>query len=299
MDPKRIGKALLFPPLAVVIPLGPIATVFLVLSMVFLDAGSPVAVAAYALSAYTLTVCCCRLPAMLAGIRAFKRENKYIRRWQTDTRLRINVSLYGALVWNTLYGVFQLCLGLYHRTFWFLSIGVYYVCLAAMRFFLFGHTRRHAPRERLRTELLKYRACGWVFLLMNLALSAIVFFMVYWGRTFVHHPITAITMAAYTFTAFSMAITNIVKYKKYHSPVFSATKAIGLAAASVSMLTLTSTLLTTFDDGTMNAATHDLFLGLVGAAVLAVVVVMAVYMILEGTRQLKTFDKEVQNGRKP
>lgn len=148
----------------------------------------------------------------------------------------------------------------------------------------------------MQAELVKYRACGWVFLVMNLALTLIVFFMVYWNRTFQHHMITAITMAAYTFTSFTMAIVNVVKYKKYNSPVFSASKAISFAAACVSMLTLTSTMLTTFNDGTMDALTRKLMLGGVGAAVSGTIVTMAIYMIVQSTRKLEKMNTEVQNG---
>ena len=119
----------------------------------------------------------------------------------------------------------------------------YYIALAVMRFFLVRHTSKHKPGEKMKEELIKYRTCGWVFLLMNLTLSVMVFFMVYWNRTFHHHEITTITMAAYTFTAFTMAIINMVKYRKYNSPVYSASKAISLAAACVSMLTLAHALL--------------------------------------------------------
>lgn len=148
----------------------------------------------------------------------------------------------------------------------------------------------------MRSELKKYRACGWVFLGMNLALALIVFFMVYWNRTFEHHMITAIAMAAYTFTAMTAAVVSVVKYRKYNSPVFSAAKAIGFAAACVSMLTLTSTMLTTFHDGTMDALTKKMLLGGVGFAVSGVIVFMAVYMIVQSTKKLKT---EVQNGKQP
>ena len=144
----------------------------------------------------------------------------------------------------------------------------------------------------MREELVKYRTCGWIFLLMNLALSLIIFFMVYWNRTFQHHMITAIAMAAYTFTSFTIAIVNVVKYKKYNSPVFSASKAISFAAACVSMLTLTSTMLTTFSDGTMDALTQKLMLGGVGFAVSAVVVTMAIYMIAQSTKKLKSLKTE-------
>ena len=292
---KKLGKALLFPHIAIMILLVPIATVLLVGAMVFIGTESPVAIASYVLAAYTLTVWCFRIPRLVKWIKNFKSENKYAKRWQEDARLRVNVSLYGTLLWNAVYGIFQLWLGFYHRTFWFYSIGAYYICLGVMRFFLLLHTRRYAPGERMRSELVRYRACGWVFLVMNLALSLIVFFMVYWNRTFEHHMITAIAMAAYTFTTFTTAIVNVVKYKKYNSPVFSASKAISFAAACVSMLTLTSTMLTTFNDGTMDAFTRKILLGSVGAAISITVVAMAIYMIVQGTQKLKKCNTEVKN----
>ena len=297
MDWKKLGKALLFPHIAIMLLLIPIATVFLVYSMVVLGTESVAAYISYVLSAYTLAVWCCKIPHLIRFFKTFKNENKYARKWLDDERLRVNVSLYGSLAWNTLYGIFQLWLGFVHQTFWFYSLGAYYVCLAVMRFFLVGHTRKYAPGERMRTELQKYRACGWVFLVMNLALTLIVFFMVYWNRTFLHHMITAIAMAAYTFTALTVAIVDLVKYRRYNSPVYSASKAINLAAACVSMLTLTSTMLTTFSDGTMNAITQKLMLGGVGFAVSGVVVFMVVYMIAEGTKKMKQFEKEVQDGK--
>ena len=131
---------------------------------------------------------------------------------------------------------------------------------------------------------------------MNLALSLMIFFMVYWNRTFIHHEITAIAMAAYTFTSLTMAIVNVIKYRKYNSPIYSASKVISFAAACVSMLTLTSTMLTSFGDGSMTPFTQKLLLGGVGAAVSITVVFMAVRMIVRGTKQIKQH-KEVQYER--
>lgn len=139
----------------------------------------------------------------------------------------------------------------------------------------------------MREELIRYRLCGWIFLVMNLALSLMVFFMVYWNRTLRHHEITTIALAAYTFTAFTMAIINMVKYRKYNSPVYSASKAISLASACVSMLTLEATMLTTFGAGTMGTITRKIFLGCTGGVISVFVVVMAIYMIRQSSKKLK------------
>ena len=287
MDWKKLGKALLFPHIAIMIILVPIATVFLVYSMVFLGTDSVIAIISYVLSAYTLTVWCFKIPYLIKFFKTFKNENKYARIWQDDTRLRVNVSLYGTLIYNTAYALLQLGMGFWHHSFWFYSLAGYYVSLAVMRFFLVRHTRRHKPEEKMPDELIKYRACGIVFLIMNLALALMIFFMVYWNRTFHHHEITTITLAAYTFTSLTLAIINTVKYRKYNSPVYSASKAISLASACVSMLTLESTMLTTFGDGTMSLTGRRILLGISGGVISVFIIAMAIYMIVNGTKKIK------------
>ena len=285
-----MGKHILFPHIAIMLILIPVAIVFLVYSMVFVGTDSIAAYLSYVLAFYTLVVWCLRIPELIRFFKVFKEENKYVKLWQEDTRLRVNVSLYGALFINTAYAALHLGLGLYHGSFWYYSLAGYYIFLAAMRFYLVRHTSRHKPGERIREELIKYRSCGIVFLVMNLVLSVMIFFMVYWNRTFRHHEITTITMAAYTFIAFTVSIINVVKYRKYNSPVYSASKAISLAAACVSMLTLESTMLTTFNDGTMGLSNQRLMLGISGGVISVFIVTMAVYMIVQGNRKINRYN---------
>ena len=287
MDLKKMGKHILFPHLAIMLVLIPVATVFLVYSMIFVGIESIAAYISYVLAFYTLTIWCVRIPKLIRFFKIFKDENKYARLWQDDTRLRINVSLYGSLMLNTAYAVLQLGLGFYHASFWYYSMAGYYISLAIMRFFLVQHTSRHKPGEKMQEELIKYRNCGIIFLVMNLTLSIMIFFMVYWNRTFRHHEITTIAMATYTFTSFALAIKNVIKYRKYNSPVFSASKAISLAAACVSMLTLESTMLTTFDDGKLDILGRQIMLGASGGVISVFIVVMAICMIVQGSKRLK------------
>ena len=293
MNPKKLARAILYPPFVIPLLLLPISLGFLVYAALTLGSEHPVTIVSYVLSAYTLTLWCFRIPFLIRFFRTFKEENRYVVRWREDDRLRMNISLHGSLVWNLTYAVFQVWLGIYHGTFWFASIGCYYFCLAVMRYFLARYTRGHRAGELMRAELVRYRACGWIFLLMNLALALIVFFMVYWNRTFHHHEITTIAMAAYTFTAFVLAVVNLVKYRKYQSPVYSASKAISLTAACVSMLTLESTMLTTWGEGE-SPLFRRLMLAATGAAVLIFVITMAVYMIVQGSRGLKRLKEEEQ-----
>ena len=245
-----------------------------------------IACISYVLSAYTLTIWCARIPKLVRYAKRVKTENKYARRWFDDTHLRVKISLYGTLIWNIAYAVFQLWLGVYHSSFWFFSLAAYYFSIAVMRFFLVKYARKHAAGEKMITEYKRYRACGWVFLVTNLALAVIIFFMVYWGKTFVHHQVTTIAMAAYTFSAFTIAILNVIKYRKYQSPVYSASKVINLAAASVSMLTLETAMLSAFGDGSEEQM-RGLLTTMTGAAVCVFILCMAIYMIVHANKELK------------
>jgi len=286
MNRKKFRKAILSPPLAIMIILVPIATVFLVYAMVFLGTESVIAVISYVLAAYTLTIWCFKIPYLIRFFKTFKNENKYARLWQDDTGLRVNVSLYGTLIYNTAYALLQLGMGFWHHSFWFYSLSGYYISLAVMRFFLVRHTSKYKPGENMLDELKKYRACGIVFLVMNLMLTLMIFFMVYWNRTFHHHEITTIALAAYTFISLTLAIVSTVKYRRYNSPVYSASKAISLASACVSMLTLESTMLTTFGDGTMSVTERRILLGLSGGVISAFIIATAIYMIVQANKKI-------------
>lgn len=288
MDIKKIAKHLLFPHMAVVIVLLPISAAFMIYALPALGEEHPLSIASYVVAFYTLTVWSVRMPSIIRSIGRFKRENKYAKRWLGDAHLRMKVTLSANALWNAAYATLQLVLGIYHRSAWFYSLAAYYYSLATMRTFLMHHTMKHAPGEKMRSELIKYRACGWIFLVVNLALSGMMLYRIHEGRMVSHHEITTIAMAAYTFTSLTMAIINLIKYRKYNSPVFSASKAISLASACVSMLSLESTMLMTFGDGSMTQKTQILFLALSGGGVSAFIIAMAIYMIVRSGKIIRS-----------
>lgn len=286
MDWKKIGKRLLFPHLAIVVLLSVCAISLLVYSFVALDEADPISIAAYALSFYALVLVCLRIPEIICRIQRFRHENRYYLRYQNDVQLRINLSLYGAFGFNAVYALFQLCLGLWHHSAWFYAMAGYYLLLAIMRLTLVRHTSHHAANEDNTLEWRKYRFCGWLLLTMNLALAIFTLYFVFRIRTFLHHEITTIAMAAYTFTALTIAIINVIRYRKYGSPAYSAAKAISLASATVSMLTLENALLTTFGQES-DALFRQIILGVSGVIVIFVVQGIALNMIVNAFRNLK------------
>ena len=63
------------------------------------------------------------------------------------------------------------------------------------------------------------------------------------------------------------------------------------------MLTLESTMLTTFSDETMTAAEQKWMLGATGGAISVLIIATAIYMIVVGTKKLKLLESEVENGK--
>ena len=283
---KKISLKLLYPHIAIFILLIPISIALLVWSMVSLGTNHIVSIVSYVLAAYALTIVCFRIPDIIKFVKKIKNENKYVVRLIEDRHLRMKISLFASFVINVIYAILQFFIGLYHGSFWFYSMFAYYLSLAVMRYFLMRHTLANEANEKPRSELLKYCFCGWMLLFLNLALSLMVFFMVYWNRTFVHHEITTIAMAAYTFTSFTLAIINYIKYRKLKSPVYSAAKSISLTSACVSIITLEATMLTSFGSD-MDITLRKVLLGITGGVVSLFVLFIAINIIINGVRQLK------------
>ena len=71
---KKLLNKLLFPHIAIMIILIPIATAFLVYSMVFLFFFSVVAIISYVFATYTLTVWCLKIPHLIHFSKPLKKK---------------------------------------------------------------------------------------------------------------------------------------------------------------------------------------------------------------------------------
>lgn len=123
-------------------------------------------------------------------------------------------------------------------------------------------------------------------MMITFALSVFITYFIWNIRVFRHHEITTITMATYTFAALGLAIANAVRYKRYQSPVYSAAKAISLASAVVSVLTLENTMLTVFGQG-KDEVFRQYMLGASGVTVIFIVQGIAVHMIRKAGKNLR------------
>lgn len=287
---KKLFFKILFPPVWLIVVLVLAAVVGLFYAFGLGHSQEVSAYVAYVVSAYALTVVCARASALIRFFRNFKRDNKYISRYLSDPHLRVKLSLYGSVGMNTLYGVMQLGSGLYYRSAWFYTLAGYYALLAVMRYFLLKETLHEAPGTNKFFELLHYRLCGVLLLLMNVFLGAMVSYIVWQNRGYHYHEIYTIALAAYTFWSMAVAVKNVIKHRRYDSLVMSAAKALSLCSALVSMLTLETAMLSAFG-GDNGPEFRQLMTALTGACVCVLVLAMAICMILRSTKQINQIKK--------
>ena len=283
---RKTIKKLLFPPIIFRIALIPLSIISMQLALKFPKHDTVSPYISYIVAAYTVAVWGLQLPKLFKAAKHHAKNNKYIQKISQDVRLRINVSLFFSFLWNSIYAVFQFVLGIQNSSAWYFSFSVYFACLAVLRFFLLRYTREHSSCEDVLLEFKKIRVCGCVLLLITWTLAAVVFLMVYYDKVIAQSKITAIAMATYTFASFIIAIVNVVKYRKYGSPVYDASKILNLVAANVSMLTLSSTLLTVY--GTPeDVHFRQIMLGSLGSITCLWIIITAISMIANSTKKIK------------
>lgn len=287
---KALCKRILYPPwwLTLLLTVGSAAA----LVKVFLSGWeeSPVAYVIYVTAFYSLTVVCLSAYTILPGWYRRLKETVYRNplgnRYFTDAAFQTGISLGLSLLVNLLYAATNGLFFLQYRSAWFVVLLAYYMILAVMRFLLVRYVRRTGIGKNLIGELRRSRLCAMILMLVNLVLSGAVLMMLYQNKGYVYPGILVYVMALYTFYITIHAIVDVVKYRKYNSPVMSAAKVITLSAALVSMLNLETAMFSQFG-GDMSPANQRRMIALTGAGVSAVVVSMSIFLIVRGTQRIR------------
>lgn len=146
------------------------------------------------------------------------KKTSYGARFLEDYTFRTILTTLPTFLINVVYTVYNGVIGVINQSAWFITMAVYYSLL------------------------------GILLLLLNLALSGVVLLTIAKGTAKTHSVIMVISIAAYTFYKITMAVINMVKVRKMQSPSLITIRNIGVADALVSMLTLQTTMLASFQD---------------------------------------------------
>jgi len=257
------------------------------------DVNPAVAYVSYFLSAYALIITITGITGVVRLVRRGIEKHPLVKkaldiplisRYLREDLFRAKAALYQGFFINILYAGIKMFSGILYGSVWFVTLAVYYILLAVMRASLLHYVRKAGKRKA--SEWNRYRLCGIMLLFMNIALAGIVILVVHQNSGFEYPGVLIYVMAMYAFYAAITAVRNVVKFRRYGSPVMSAAKVINLTAALVSMLSLETAMLTQF-----GAADDPMFRQIMTASTVAgismIVLGMAVFMIVRATKQLK------------
>lgn len=264
MEFKEILKKVLFPHTFLILILFNVSTAGLIFIFVNGMEAHPLAYVMYMLAFYTLIIVCVRIPGIIKWWKRKLHENKYTDKYLTDKDLRMRISMYRSLLIVFVFATFKIILGFVYDSSWFFAMAGYNVILSFMRFILVRQSQKKGLNEyeaRVR-GLQGYRLCGWLMMVLNVAVSVIMFMVIVQKQVIQYNMIVTIGLAAFTFYCFTMAIINMIKYRDRKNPIYAAVKRVDMVKAIVSIFTLQVAMLTTFqgqgetiDMGLMNTLT--------------------------------------------
>ncbi len=297
---KEIGKKMLFPQIWVIALL----TLFCVVALVSIFVKglelTPIAYVSYVISFYTLMVLCIAcwkvFPGYYKAAKVRMHENKYIDRYMTDAVFKSSVGLYRSLGINLLYVMMNAISSYVYKTNWFGIFSVYYGIIAMMQFLLVFYIKKNPIGENYLGELKRARLCAYILLTVNLVLSGAILMMVFFDKGFQYQEFLIYAIALYTFYITITAIMDMIKYRKYKSPVMSITKVIKMTAALFSMLFLETAMFAQFGADT-SAEVKRIMIMATGAGISVVVVSMAIYMIVQTSKEIKQVRSNDNNGK--
>ena len=283
-------KKIVFPPIWVMAILVVISAVSL--PMVFIKdvSESSIAYFVYVIAFYTLTVVCvfCAMvmPKQYQEVKRKIYHTPIGNRYLTDASFRTHISLYISFGINLFYvGINFISYVLYH-SMWFVILVIYYGTLALMRFLLLRYVRREGIGSNLLGELRRTKLCAFILLTLNFVLSGAVLMILYQDKGYDYLGILIYVIALYTFYMTTHAIVDMVRFRKYNSPILMTTKIIALSAALVSMLSLETAMFAQFG-ADMQPEHQQLMIILTGAGVSITVIAMSIYMITNNTKEIR------------
>ena len=178
-----------------------------------------------------------------------------------------------------IYSIFNIVLAIVYRSFWFLTLGIYYFSLGCMRGALAAHGRSQKDK---RTSAVVVRHVGIVFFPLAVIFSGNVVLSIYENHSTAYGIVVMLAIAAFTFYLFTMAIINIVRSRKSGSLKLMALRNISLGGALVSMFSLEKSMLATFTDNAPDYITHmEMY---TGAGIFAALIALGINLIIISRR---------------
>jgi hypothetical protein len=200
----------------------------------------------YALSAYSLTALCVKLPGAVRKEKDWVKRHPKVESLIQNTELHFKLELYLEQFINFAYGIFKIVSGVVVGSAWIGADGIYNFAQALIQLF---QILRRKKAGTIVKQWKSYRFCGILILLLHLTLIGIVFQMVNWNRVEESGEIMIIATAAFAFYKFISSFIDLAKDRKHTHPVDSSVRMLELSQAIFAIFSLQAGMLHTFGTG--------------------------------------------------
>lgn len=221
-------------------------------------------------------------------------KNKYAKMYINDVTIRTRLSLFSSLIMNGLFVAFNFVSAILYKSNWFGIFAIYYGLIGMLRFLLLHHMVTQKIGTNPMSELKRSRLCSYLLLTINVVLSGIVFMMAFLHNGFEYRGILIYGLSISTFTIAIVDLIDIIKYRNYHCPLISTSKAIRLTSALFSILFVETSLLAQLG-WNLSGDLQSKIIIMSGLGISIAVVLMSVYIIIQTTKKLKHIIIEQKN----
>ena len=209
---------------------------------------------------------------------------KVYEHYREDPWFRASTSLKMSSIINMFFIIYQGYNAFMRSSYWYGALAVYYAMLTFLRVTMVTFMQTDAADGR--EELRRYRFCGYMLLLLTTIIIAMGIIINRIGHRPVYPGHMVFVTAAFTVYNVTFAIFNYVKWRQLEDPVVSASKALSIASALMSIYTLQNAVIgryAAFSDATM----VHVFTYLTPALVLIAITGMSLFIILRVNWVLK------------
>lgn len=246
--------------------------------------GTPLSYILYLLMTYSLIIISLKTYKTLKEkLNVIIDNNKFLRNYKNNDILRYKISLSISFIFNILYALFKLVIGIIFKSIWFISFAFYYTLLASLKFNIIKEELKH--KTSLKDEYLKYRNTAVTLLFTNIILTMIILVIVNKKIMNIYPDWLAISIAVYTFYLVFISVYNFIKYRKYKSPLIYSSKIINVINSLISLISLEIVLIPTF--GKTDIQFFEIMIMATGGGVAVIISIISLYMIIKATEWLK------------
>lgn len=235
-------------------------------------------------SLYSGLISAYSIPQIVTEVLEILNHNKYFTMFMNDLHVRMFATLYMNLLINFIYAALNVINGIRYDSNWQMALGLYYIILAMMRFYLLSYVNKYETQKGMKAgeieiqEFKKYRMTGWFLILILIPLVWILLQMIEENHSYNYSGAMIYVMVLFNIYVWGMVIFSQMMNGKADNIILTSTRAIGLACALVSTLALLTSVLTNI------GYQHEVFsreamIALLGMVECLIIFSIAVHMI--------------------